>query len=62
MAETTTGSIAVARRLHVCAPLVAEAGGGDGVAMVGLERARQALNLRCEVARLGDMDILLSVG
>lgn len=60
MAETTTGGIAVARRLHICAPLVAKAGGCDGVVVFGPKRACKALNLRREITRLGDMDAQFS--
>ena len=60
--KSSAGSIGIAGGLHICAPLVAEAGGGDGVAMFRPNRACKALNLRREVARLGDMDVQFSVG
>ena len=60
--KASTGRIGIASGLHICAPLVAKAGGCDGVAMFGPKRACKALNLRREIARLSDMDVQFSAG
>ena len=59
MAEAAAGSIAVSRRLHVCAPLVPEACGSDGVIVIAPEAARESLDFSGEVACFGNLDAQL---
>ena len=54
--KASAGSIGIASGLHICAPLVAEAGGGDGVAMFRPKRACKAFVDRLMLTKQGSND------